>query len=114
MFKLSPRAKESLRREIERRFGADVWTDFAGDLLAARVDTPALVFHDETDTQVDISDAIALVKAWKDARLVRTSGLGHQKIVRDPEVISTTVRFMGSGSLHEPVDPFLTAATARA
>ena len=53
-----------------------------------------LVFHDEEDRDVPWQDGASIARAAKDANLVRTSGLGHRRIIRDPAVIRQAVDFM--------------------
>jgi pimeloyl-ACP methyl ester carboxylesterase len=55
--------------------------------------TPALVVHDADDTEVGVAAALALTAGWPSATLVRTTGLGHHAILRDPAVIDRVVAF---------------------
>ncbi len=55
-----------------------------------------LLVHDEDDVEVSIDHALALVKAYPQARLVKTSGLGHTRILRDEKVIETCLSFVKS------------------
>jgi len=87
-------AIRGLRRGIERRFGATVWDDYAADTVAATLEQRALLVHDAADTQVDLADGRRLAAAWPGARLLETSGLGHQRILRDPAVVSAAVEFV--------------------
>ena len=43
--------------------------------------------HDEDDHDVPIVHAEALAKVWTEADFIRSSGLGHRRILRDQEVI---------------------------
>jgi pimeloyl-ACP methyl ester carboxylesterase len=56
---------------------------------------PLLVFHDEDDPEVPKTDGEAIVRQWPGAKLVSTRGLGHKKIVHDPEVVRRAVEFLG-------------------
>ena len=96
MFNLPARALAGLRNAIERRFGPSVWDDLSSDLLAADLDVPALLFHDREDEQVDFADGELLAAAWPGARFVPTQGLGHDRLLRDPEVIRTAVAFLSA------------------
>lgn len=88
-------AVRGLRRRIERRFGVTVWDDYAADHL--QLEVPTLIFHDVDDPQVDISESRMMASAWPNARLVETAGLGHERIVRDPEVVGAAVEFVRVG-----------------
>jgi pimeloyl-ACP methyl ester carboxylesterase len=94
MFALPPRAATGLRRHIERRFGAEVWTrlDITGHARRFRV--PTLIVHDRDDPQVDVSDAERLAAAWPGARSMVTTGVGHDKVTREPEVVRAVTTFL--------------------
>jgi hypothetical protein len=38
----------------------------------------------------------AIASAWQGAELCSTRGLGHQRILRDPDVIGTVMQFLGA------------------
>jgi pimeloyl-ACP methyl ester carboxylesterase len=57
-------------------------------------DLDLLLVHDESDDQVPIDHANALVKAYPYAKLYRTSGLGHTRILKDEAVIHKCVTFI--------------------
>ncbi|MGH2735472.1 MAG: alpha/beta fold hydrolase [Actinomycetota bacterium] len=99
MYKIPPRATAGLHAAIERRFGRDAWELFAGDRMAPGLDVPALIVQDRDDPQVDHSEAVALSEAWRGSRLVTTEGLGHMRILRDPEVIAGATDFMSRAPL---------------
>lgn len=111
LFSLPSSVLDALRQEIERRFGASVWTDLAGDQLAARLDMPAVVVHDRNDAQVPLAESETLVEAWSGARLHVTDGLGHVKIVSDPTVTAEITSWLsstaGSTSLVREIAMFL-------
>lgn len=51
--------------------------------LAARGDLPAaLILHDAEDPVIPVSDGRTMAASWRGARLVVTSGLGHNRILR--------------------------------
>jgi pimeloyl-ACP methyl ester carboxylesterase len=100
MFSLPSKAVTGLRRRIERRFGRDVWDRLLIQRLASDFDVPALIVHDLDDTQIDVADSRALVAAWPEARSMITTGLGHDKIARDPRVIEATTVFLQESKKH--------------
>ena len=55
---------------------------------------PTLVIHDRQDKEVAYAEGLALRASWPTAELVSTDGLGHQRILRDPEVVDAAVRFL--------------------
>lgn len=62
---------------------------------AVRTDLPeALIVHDREDPVVRIANGRALAGAWRGAEIVETSGLGHNKILRDPAVVARITAFV--------------------
>lgn len=57
---------------------------------------PTLVIHDRQDKEVAYAEGLALRASWPTAQLISTDGLGHQRILRDPEVVERAVRFVGA------------------
>src|SRR5262245_34336167 len=55
---------------------------------------PLLIFHDERDAKVPARHGLAIARTWPDTDLVTTRGLGHHKILRDPEVVARSVDFL--------------------
>jgi pimeloyl-ACP methyl ester carboxylesterase len=90
---LSPDVLARMRRSIEHRFG-EKWEDFDVLSAARTMTAPLLVFHDRDDPDVSWTDGAAIASAWPGAQLVSTTGLGHRRIVHDPEVVSRAVAFL--------------------
>jgi pimeloyl-ACP methyl ester carboxylesterase len=81
----------AMKRRLEVRYRIR-WSD----LVVASGECPArvLVFHDHRDARVPYRDAEEIARAWPDASLVRTRGLGHHRILRDGRVVREAVRFV--------------------
>lgn len=94
MFRVPRKAARGLEQELEKRFGATVWTDFSTDEVARSLDVPVMIVHDESDDQVAVADAELLASAWPDSKLVLTKDLGHMRILRDPDVVGQAVDFL--------------------
>jgi hypothetical protein len=62
---------------------------------------PLLIFHDQRDHAVPLRDGETIVRVWRGATIVRTRGLGHHKILRDPAVIASSVAFLAAESREE-------------
>jgi len=95
-FGIGDAVREAMQRNLERRFGFR-WNDFDVPRAASSMTTPLLAFHDREDSDVPWSDGGAVVRAWPGAELVTTRGLGHRRIVHDPEVIARAVAFLRQG-----------------
>jgi pimeloyl-ACP methyl ester carboxylesterase len=79
---------------IERRVGAPVGHFDVLALARAGTMPPILVVHDRDDRSTPVSDGGAIAAAWPGARLKVTSGLGHNRILRDPGVVREVVEFV--------------------
>jgi pimeloyl-ACP methyl ester carboxylesterase len=53
-----------------------------------------LVVHDEDDRAVPFEGGYRLSRAWPGARFRATNGLGHARILRDPETVRAAVDFI--------------------
>jgi pimeloyl-ACP methyl ester carboxylesterase len=93
---VAPRVQEIFNRKFETQFGADLWQRFSPEVLARQLDVPGLVIHDQDDRDVPIQEGVAVAQAWPGAQFVRTTGLGHRRILRDPEVIARVTAFIAS------------------
>jgi pimeloyl-ACP methyl ester carboxylesterase len=89
---LSEAATRELEARLGRRFGVPLTEVHAG-LVAPHMKTPLLVVHDEDDREVPIASGELVAGAWPGASLVRTRGLGHRRILRDPAVIERVIAF---------------------
>jgi pimeloyl-ACP methyl ester carboxylesterase len=95
---------EGVRRRfmgrIERRVGRQM-SDF--DVLARARETevtplpPLLIVHDRNDREVAFEDGRALAEAWPRADFVATQGLGHRRILHDPQVVQLVVDHIAEG-----------------
>ena len=55
---------------------------------------PALVIHDDSDTDIPWEDGRAVADAWPGAEFMLTHGLGHRRILRDPAVVAAITEFI--------------------
>lgn len=58
------------------------------------LNTKALIIHDENDEDVPWQSGQAIADAYKSAKFIRTRGLGHRRIIRDPDVVNATIEFI--------------------
>lgn len=74
-------------------------TPFSVTHTARETDVPVLVVHDEDDTRIALDQARRMAGAFGTrARLVTTRGLGHRRILGDPEVIRVVQQFIAEGA----------------
>lgn len=55
---------------------------------------PLLIIHDEDDQDVPICESELMQQAWPNSKLIRTSGLGHRRILYNAQVVENTVNFI--------------------
>ncbi len=101
---------------VERKIGAR-WSELAGPALASGMEVPLTVFHDREDREVGWENGRDLVRPWPGARLRLSQGLGHRRILRDPEVISESLRWLepltqGASKIEKEAEPGLRAEGA--
>lgn len=85
----------AMRVRIERNFGMDIFARLSTEAMLAGCSLPGLIVHDRGDRDVPIAHAERLHRAWPEARLMLTEGLGHRRILRDPAVIAAALEFLG-------------------
>lgn len=85
MLRLPRSVADHAGRRIEERFGIG-FADLRASSTAPDMEVPLLILHDRGDREVPYEDAELLTSRWPGARLVSTTGLGHHRILRDPEV----------------------------
>ena len=99
---LSEHAVGVMRENIRRRYKdewlayANSWEELAQSKFAPDFQTPLLIFHDENDLDVPISESRDIAAAWPRAELAITRGLGHRRILKDGHVVERAVRFISN------------------
>jgi pimeloyl-ACP methyl ester carboxylesterase len=84
--------RRQMQQRIERALGHR-WDEFELPQSVRHVRAQALVVHDAGDREVSPSSGLALARAWPGAKFLRTEGLGHRAILRDPDVVADAVDF---------------------
>jgi pimeloyl-ACP methyl ester carboxylesterase len=90
---ITPSIREAMRRRIEHRYGvrfAEI--DRIDELERLRV--PALFVHDGGDAEVPFEHTLRLSGRLPGARLIKTYGLGHFRLLRDRAVVGAVVDFV--------------------
>jgi len=57
-----------------------------------------LLVHDEDDSDVSMEHPLELIRLYPSARLLKTKGLGHTRILKDSRVIEEIVTFIRQGT----------------
>jgi pimeloyl-ACP methyl ester carboxylesterase len=94
---LSPAVDARMRQQLSRHLGVE-WHELDIAAIVPRLGIPGLVAHDRDDGDVPFDNGRTLANQWPEASLLETGGLGHRKILRDPEVIRRVGEFVEHGS----------------
>ena len=88
---------QNLRRRLNDHFDStygERWRIFQDRRLAQSMTLPLLVIHDRDDVQVKFTEGENLAAAWPGAHFSATEGLGHNRILKSPEVVQRAVNFI--------------------
>jgi pimeloyl-ACP methyl ester carboxylesterase len=99
---LSERTFARVAARLERRLHATL-DSVELEHLAPHLTLPTLVIHDVDDAEVLVEDGARIAASLPQARLLRTSGLGHHRILRAPEVLDDVSIFL-TGRRPHPAD----------
>jgi pimeloyl-ACP methyl ester carboxylesterase len=91
---LSDEALRRFRATTEAQFNFR-WEELEVPEMADRMRTPPLlVIHDREDRETSWQDGADIAAKWPSAELITTTGLGHNRILRDPGVVQSIVGFL--------------------
>ena len=93
--RLTPKVHAALNATISHAAERPIETVETGILLR-RVDKPALIIHDEGDEDVPFDRAETICDTAPNTTLMRTSGLGHRRIIISSGVVRAAVRFLSA------------------
>jgi pimeloyl-ACP methyl ester carboxylesterase len=83
-----------LRNMIYENFGRDVLDAIVNESMTPHINIPALMFHDAADNVTPVEDSRAIARAWRNARLIETSGLGHRGALQSKEIHERVIKFL--------------------
>lgn len=92
--RIPAKAASNLTQRIETTFGETIWEDISMVNTVKELKIPGLLIHDSDDGDIPWQEGHAVAQAWDKARFIKTSGLGHRRILRDATVIKSSVRFI--------------------
>jgi pimeloyl-ACP methyl ester carboxylesterase len=94
MLGFGARTHRRLVARIERRIAAPLHHFEVPELGRAVAMPPTLIVHDVDDRSMPVADGSAIAAAWVRSRLRTTAGLGHRRLLRDPDVVAEVVDFV--------------------
>jgi pimeloyl-ACP methyl ester carboxylesterase len=90
---LASHLHEPLQRHLEARASV-TFEQLEAHRNVREIDRPALVIHDIADREVPWSEGERYARFWPEARLLSTTGLGHNRILGDTAVIGAVLDFL--------------------
>ena len=87
---------EDVHRRMDERFDEGFWQTISTVVNVRELGVPALVIHDGDDHSVPWQQGKIIANAWPGARFMKTTGLGHGRILRDAGVVTAAVDFIGA------------------
>ncbi len=88
--------RDEMQRRFERRLGV-TWDRFRVPAVAPAMRAQLLVIHDAGDREVPVQEGAAIAADWPGAKLIRTNGLGHHRLLRDAATVAETADFLRHG-----------------
>lgn len=92
---LPRRVSEQMLDAFARRLEV-TWDELRTDRLAAGIDAPLLVVHDEDDKLIPWSHGAAVARAARRGTLRTTAGLGHRDLLVDSTVVRGVIGALAS------------------
>ena len=92
---LTPAVEARMNRYIREQHGRDA-ESFSLTRAGHRFPADrALLLHDDQDASIPFGEAREIAASWPTLDFRATSGLGHNQIMRDPDVLAQVVAFLG-------------------
>ena len=91
--KMNNEVAARMKSYFDKKFEVDMDT-LSGAVSAEGVKIPTLVVHDEDDVDVHVSSAHEIHESLENSELYITTGLGHRRILGNPEVINKIIQFL--------------------
>lgn len=91
--KMNNKVAAKMKSYFDEKYEVDMDT-LSGAVSAEGVKVPTLVIHDEDDVDVQISSAYEIHEKLENSELYTTEGLGHRRILGNPEVINKIIQFL--------------------
>ncbi|PXX92729.1 alpha/beta hydrolase [Marinobacter vulgaris] len=80
---------------MEERFGKSVWEQLDLEVLSRSLTQRGLIVIDDDDTSISPDESDKVYNNWETAKVLRTRGLGHHRLLWSPMVVATVLRDLG-------------------
>jgi len=64
------------------------------ELFESKFNVPTLILHDKKDKEIPWSNGQQIADQWPWSTFITTDGLGHRRIMREPDIISKVLEFI--------------------
>lgn len=92
---LPKRVQRYMVNRFKKEYGNDLAERVSSTTTSLQLGhIPLLIIHDDDDQDVPISESELLHQAWPNSVMQRTNGLGHRRVLYNPQVIENTVNFL--------------------
>jgi pimeloyl-ACP methyl ester carboxylesterase len=92
---LTPGVARRARDLLAQRYGGRLdWSRMSVTEMLRQTQRPALVVHDENDEEIPFEHALSMADSLHTVQLKATRGLGHHRILRNPEVLRRVTAFL--------------------
>ncbi len=85
---------ERLHSRFVHDFGEDILLRFSTEENAKKLQIPGLIVHDENDPVLPWQEGHIIARAYPGAQFMKTTGLGHSRVLRNAQVVGAVVDFI--------------------
>ena len=93
--KVCERMIAGIQKRFKENRNLDIF-ELSVDSFAKELKMPFLVIHDKGDRDVPYDQGEGYANSLPNVEFVTTTGLGHRRILRDPEIINKIVQFISA------------------
>jgi len=94
IIKANKKTHQSINARMNTFIGDLTMSDIAAEDMAREIDQECLVIHDKHDRMIRSREGLAVQKNLRHSEFMLTQRLGHNRILKDPQVISRCVEFI--------------------
>jgi len=94
IIKANQKTHQSLSWRMNRFIGDLTMSEIAAEDMAREIDQQCLVIHDKHDRMIRSKEGLAVQKNLKYSTFMLTHRLGHNRILKNPQVISRCIEFV--------------------
>jgi pimeloyl-ACP methyl ester carboxylesterase len=106
LYRMKNEVADGLAKQLERRFGENLWVDSSPSEIVKTIDVPGLIIHGKNDDFVPPAHAEQLRSSWSKAKVEMVEDVGHFDILgssKARELITTYLReFQKERRHHSP------------